>query len=635
MARHRLDGLDALLHRSVEDPEWFYPAFLETIGWQWYNAPEKTVDFSRGVQWPRWFPGASANLVHNALDRRAAGPDSMRTALIWEGEDGETRNLTYGELARDVNRLANGLRTLGIGRGDRVGLFLPMIPETAAALFACAKIGAILIPLFSGYGAESAADRLRNCGAKCLITADGFYRRGRVIPMKETADDAAGLSPTVEKVIVIPRLGRRAPWQEGRDVNYRDLVAGQPDTYEPVSGGGASEAMDPDDPFMIIYTSGTTGAPKGAVHTHTGFPVKSTLDMFFAFDVGPDDTVFWFTDIGWMMGPWLIIGSALSGAAMVLYEGTPDYPEPDRLWRLVERHRPTVFGLAPTAVRALMARGDGWVEGRDLTSIRILGSTGEPWNPEPWQWYADKVGGGRCPIINYSGGTEISGGIVGCYPIRPLMPGSFHGPIPGIAADVVDDEGNPVRGSVGELVIRAPWLGMTKGFWKDDERYLETYWNRWPGIWYHGDWSLIDEDGLWYILGRSDDTITVAGRRIGPAEIESALSSHEAVAESAAIGVPHPVKGSAITVFAVLRPGREPGPSLAAELRDHAGKNLGRALAPDEILFVTDLPRTRNAKIVRRLVKAAYLGETPGDTTGLENPRSLKEISALARRRTR
>jgi acetyl-CoA synthetase len=379
---------------------------------------------------------------------------------------------------------------------------------------------------------------------------------------------------------------------------------------------------------MLIYTSGTTGRPKGAVHVHGGFPIKATQDMAHCFDVNERDIIFWFTDMGWMMGPWLFEGALMLGATALCYEGSPDYPNPDRVWEMVERYGVTVLGIAPTAIRALMPLGTEWVTRHDLSTLRVLGGTGEPWNPEPWLWYFQHVGGGRCPIINYSGGTEIAGGIVGCHTIHSLKPCSFTGPIPGIAADVIDEQGNPVRGSVGELAIRKPWPGMTRGFWRDSERYIESYWSKIPDIWVHGDWATVDDDGFWFIQGRSDDTIKIAGKRLGPAEVESAAVGDPAVAEAAAIGVPHPVKGEGVVVFAVLKPGQEPSDSLRERVKDAVAAELGRPLRPEEVRFVSDLPKTRNAKIMRRVIRAKHLGATDlGDLSGLENPAAIEEIA--------
>jgi acetyl-CoA synthetase len=497
-----------------------------------------------------------------------------------------------------------------------------MCPEVAISVLATAKVGAVIIPLFSGYGAEAIAARLRDGEAKVLICADGFYRRGQVVPMKETADKALANSPSVTKVIVHRRVVREIPWTHGRDQVWEVLLEDEP-------GHAPTHEMDPEDPLMIIYTSGTTGKPKGTLHVHGGFPVKAAQDMAHGFDVGAGDSVFWYTDIGWMMGPWLIFGTLILGATMVLYEGTPDHPAANRMWRMVEDHKVTVLGVSPTLVRSLMTHGEEVPAHHDLTSLRILGGTGEPWNPEPFQWFFKHIGGSRIPVINYTGGTEISGGILCGNVITHLRPCAFAGPLPGIAADVLDSEGKSVRGEVGELAIRNPWPGMTRGFWGDRERYLETYWNRFEGVWVHGDWAYVDpEDGLWYVLGRSDDTIKVAGKRLGPAEVESVLVGHPWVAEAAAIGVPDEMKGEALVCFVILRPNRKASEELSAELQELVATALGKPLKPKAVHFVGDLPRTRNAKILRRVVRSVYTGKDPGDLSSLENPSALAAIGA-------
>jgi acetyl-CoA synthetase len=619
--RHGFSGYDALYARSIEDPAWFWGAVVDDLGLQWMQPYTQVLDLSRGLPWARWFIGGRTNLTLNALDRHLAAGRGAHLAVIHEGEDGAVRTLSYAELHDEVERFAAALRRLGVGRGDIAGVFLPMMPETVIATLALSRIGAIYVPIFSGFAAPAVAARLADCDARFLITADGFQRRGHLVEMKPTADDAVARVPSVERVIVVRRTGQPVPWTRGRDLWWHEVMSD-------ATAGGSAESMDPEDSFMIIYTSGTTGRPKGTVHVHMGFPLKGAMDMAYCFDVRPDDRVLWYTDIGWMMGPWLIMGTLWLGATMVLYDGVPDHPETDRLWALIARHRATVLGISPTAIRALMRHGDDPPRRHDLGSLRILGSTGEPWNPEPWTWYFERIGGGRCPIMNYSGGTEISGGILCCDPLHPQRPAAFTGPIPGIAADVYDDSGRSIRGTgaVGELVIAQPWPGMTRGFWQDPQRYLDTYWSRWPGVWVHGDWVRADPDGFWYILGRSDDTLNVAGKRIGPAEVESALTTHPAVSESAAVGVPHDVKGEVIVCFTVLRPGYEPSAGLRRELLRVAAQQLGKALAPEDIRFVRDLPKTRNAKVMRRVIRAVALGQDPGDISSLENPQATADI---------
>jgi len=617
MQAQGIASLDELQGRSVADVAWFWDAVVRDLGLEFFEPYQQVVDVSRGVPWARWFVGGKYNYVHNALAHPATRP-----AVIWEGEDGAVRTLTYQELTDLTNRIAHGLRHLGIGPGDRVGIFMPMVPETVAVTLALGKIGAIFTPCFSGYAAPAVASRLRDCEAKALIAADGFYRRGNVVPMGATAIEAANQAPTVEHVVVFPRLGTVALPADGKVVPWGALVDG-PATPLPTA------RTDADDPYMIIYTSGTTGRPKGAVHVHGGFPIKATQDLAYCFDLQADDTLFWLTDLGWMMGPWAIAGGLTLGATLCLYDGAIDYPGPDRLWQVVERHRATVLGVSPTAIRALIPHGDELVQCHDLSSLRVLGSTGEPWNPDPWWWLFRTVGGGRCPIVNYSGGTEISGGIVSGFTIAPSKPCAFAGPVPGMDADVVDDRCQPIRHAVGELVIRQPWVGMTRGFWKDPDRYLETYWSRWPGVWVHGDWATIDDDGAWYILGRSDDTIKLAGKRVGPAEVESAAVAHPSVAEAVAIGIPHAVKGEALVVLAILRPGQSPTEDLRRSVQETITAQLGRAMRPETVRFVSDLPRTRNAKMLRRVIRAAYLGKTDlGDLSSLENPAAIDAVRA-------
>ena len=622
MDQHGIATFADLLKRADGDIEWFWDAAIKDVDIAFYRHYDKVVDLSQGKPWAKWWIGGRMNIVQSCLDRHRDLESRDKVAIIWEGEPGEVRELTYGELDRQVCKLAGALRRLGVRPGDRVGIFMPMCPEVAISVLATAKIGAVIIPLFSGYGPEAIANRLRDGEAKVLICADGFYRRGQVVPMKETVNKALVSCPSVTRVIMYRRIVRDVPWTQGRDNVWEVLLEDEPE-HAP------THELDPEDPLMIIYTSGTTGKPKGTLHVHGGFPVKTAQDMAHGFDVGADDTVFWYTDIGWMMGPWLIFGSLILGATMVLYEGTPDYPSADRLWRMVADHKVTVLGVSPTLVRGLMTHGDEVPAHHDLTSLRILGGTGEPWNPEPFQWFFKNIGGGRIPVINYTGGTEISGGILCGNVITRLRPCSFAGPLPGIAADVLDAEGNSVRGEVGELAIRNPWPGMTRGFWGDRERYLETYWSRFDGIWVHGDWAYVDpDDGLWYVLGRSDDTIKVAGKRLGPAEVESVLVGHPWVAESAAIGVPDELKGEALVCFVILRPNRHASEELAVELQDLVANALGKPLRPKAVHFVTDLPRTRNAKILRRVVRSVYTGKDPGDLSSLENPSALAAIGA-------
>jgi acetyl-CoA synthetase len=626
MREHGIAGYDALLQRAIREPEWFWRAVLDDLAIEFSTPYTQVLDTSRGIAWPRWCVGGQMNIVHNCVDKWAGSPVGTWPAVRWEGEEGDTRLLTYAELFRETNRWANAFRELGVSPGDRVALFMPMCPEIVAAFFAIIKVGGIVLPLFSGYGADAVTMRLNDAEVTLLVTADGFWRRGQPVRMKVTADEALANAPSVRHTIVVSRLGIEVPWQDGRDHRADVLVARQPET-------AVTEPTGADDPMMIIYTSGTTGRPKGAIHTHCGFAVKAAQDMRHAFDVRDGDTMFWVSDMGWMMAPWELLGMTLLGGAVVIYDGALDFPGPDRLWALAARHRVNILGVSPTLIRSLMRHGEGPARQHDLSSLRILGSTGEPWNPEPWRWFFAVAGGGRLPIINYSGGTEVSGGLVAGNVIQPLKPAAFAGPPPGMAVDVVDDQARPVRNQVGELIVRAPWIGMTRGFWRDAERYEQAYWSRWPGIWVHGDWAAVDDDGLWYILGRSDDTIKIAGKRLGPAEVESVLVEHPAVLEAAAIGVPDPMKGQALACFCVLRPGHVPSAALAEELRALVASRLGKPLKPEAVEFVRDVPKTRNAKVMRRVIRAAYLGDPSGDISSLENPQAVEAIAEAGRGR--
>jgi acetyl-CoA synthetase len=616
--------LEELQERAEADPAWFWSAAVADIGVRFDPKPMAALDVSHGPEWARWWVGAGFNWVDAGVDQ-PAGDAPDETALAWEGEDGSVRRYSRAALRADVDRAARAMAALGVGRDDRVGIFMPMIPETVVAVLAVGKLGAVYTPIFSGYGAPAVASRLADCGARLLVTADGFWRRGKAVDLKAVADAALAGAPTVQHSLVVRRLGDVAPraeWTAGRDVAWDEAMAAAGD--EPLR----SVRTDANDPYMLIYTSGTTGKPKGAVHVHGGFPLKSAVDLAHCFDLQRGDTLFWFTDMGWMMGPWAVAGALLLGATLVIYEGTPDHPGPDRLWDLVERHRITHLGISPTAVRALMTHGSEPVAAHDRSSLRVLGSTGEPWNPDPWWWLFRAVGEERVPIINYSGGTEISGGILGCTTITPIAPCSFAGPCPGMAADVVDADGLPVRGEVGELAIRQPWPGMTQGFWRDPDRYLEAYWSRLPGTWVHGDWARIDPDGFWYISGRSDDTIKVAGKRIGPAEVESAAVAHPLVVEALAVGVPDEVKGESIVVFAVVRSSAEASDALATAIGQTVVDGLGKSFKPAAVHLVPGLPKTRNGKILRRVARAAYLGMDPGDISALEDAATLEPIRA-------
>jgi acetyl-CoA synthetase len=601
------------LHRvSIEDPDRFWRAVRADLAIPLRREWDRVLDDSRGIEWTTWFVGARLNVAEACVHHWAAehpGED----AAVWYSEDGGRTSFTWAELSRETTRLAEGLSRLGVEEGDAVGIFLPMSPQAAIAAHACAHLGATQVTIFSGFAAPAIATRLADSGAQVLITADASLRRGTIVPMKEIVDDAALAAPSVEHVVVWRRLGTDVPMIAGRDHDWDDLVADAPGEFPPLEV--SSEA-----PYLIAYTSGTTGRPKGALHVQGSFLLSIAREAAYQSDLDPGDRVLFATDMGWIMGPWTVVGAGAVGAAIVFMEGAPDWPA-DRIWQLVESERVTMLGVSPTLVRALIPKGEPKA---DLSSLRAVTTTGEPWNRGPYDWLNEHVcGGGRIPIVNISGGTEVGACFLAVTPILPTKPCSLGFPALGLDMDVFDEAGEPLRGEVGELVCKRAWPGMTRGIWGDNQRYLETYWSRFPGVWTHGDWASIDEDGYWFLHGRSDDTLNVAGKRIGPAELESAAVNHPAVAEAAAIGVPHDVKGEVPWLFCVLRPGEEAKPE---EVAAAVTEELGKAFKPDRI-FVSALPKTRSAKIVRRAVRAKALGEDPGDLSTLENPEVLEEIA--------
>ncbi len=480
-----LASFESLHARSIDDVAWFTSEVIRFLELEFDQPYKQVLDISRGIEWPTWCAGGRLNITRNTLDRYLGSEMSSQPAVIWEGEEGNRRTLSYAELHVLVSTCAGGLRSLGLGKGDAIGIHLPMMPETVVALLAIGRIGAIAVPLFSGYGPSAIESRLRDVEAKALFTCDSFPRRGIQVEAKSIADQALERCPAVRHVIVVERSGRKVEFVTGRDVRWASLLETGTNAGTAMRG---IEITDAEDPLLVLYTSGTTGKPKGILHSHCGFPVKSAQDMAFGTDVGRATRIAWITDLGWMMGPWLIYGATLLGATMVLYDGAHDYPDAGRIWSFCSENQVEVLGISPTLVRSLMSSGEAHHSNYDLSRLRIFGSTGEPWNPDPWMWLFEEVGKCRIPIINYSGGTEISGGIVMSNPLLPIKPCAFSAPCPGIAADVVDDECRPVRGTVGELIIRKPWIGMARGFWKDDERYLQTYWSRWPGS--VGAWGL-------------------------------------------------------------------------------------------------------------------------------------------------
>jgi len=599
-----------LVTRSQDEPAWFWDAVVKYLGIEFYQSYDQIVDESRGIEWATWFVHGQLNMAWNCVGRWATRtPDS--TAVIAETEDGTSTELTYSQLWSDVCRLGAGLRSLGVVSGDRVALYLPMVAEAVVALHACTLIGAVVVPIFSGLTAPGVATRLDDAGAKVVITADASLRRGRPVELKKTIDEAVASVGAVTSVVVVQRLGAR-PLTSSRDVWWHELVSTHDDEWTP-------EAFDSEHPCYIGYTSGTTGRPKGAVHATAGFLIKLAEEAAFQTDLRPSDRLLWVTDLGWLMGMWEIIGANALGAAVVLAEGAPTPPH-DRIWALCEHHGVSVLGLSPTLIRGLTPYGTQPVASHDLTSLRILASTGELWNPEPYRWLSEVIGRSRLPIINFSGGTEVGACFLSPTPAIPLKECSVGGPALGMAIEVFSTEGEPLDDQVGELVCLKSWPGMTRGVWGNPERYLESYWRRFPGVWNHGDWASHDADGYWYLYGRSDDTLNIAGKRIGPAEFESVLVDHPAVAEAGVVGIAHSVKGEAAWCFCVLVPAFSPSTELEAELTTLVVDRLGKSFSPERIVFVRDLPKTRSAKIVRRVLRAASTADDPGDLSSLEDP---------------
>jgi acetyl-CoA synthetase len=608
MRRHGFDDYWELQQRSQDDPEWFWPAAIEDMGLEFSQPWKQVVDLSNGPEWATWFVGGKLNLAWNCIHRWAVErPDDV--AAVFDGEDGERREWTFGELSRAVTRLAEGLIALGVEPGDRVAIYMPMCPEVAVASHACAHIGAVQVPIFSGFAAPAVAQRLQDSEAKVIITADRSLRRAKWLDMRATAEEGAKEVPSVDRIVT---------WSRS-DGSWDGVELG-PGTLPPLE-------VDSEHPYLLTYTSGTTGKPKGVVHVQGGFLVSIAREVAYQADGHEEDVILFATDMGWIMGPWTVVGGGALGCRLVFSEGAPDQPS-DRLWQLVERERATILGCSPTLVRALLPHGDPEAE---LSSLRTIVTTGEPWNPAPYRWLFERVGGGRCPIINCSGGTEVGACFLSPTPAIPIKECSLGGPALGMAMDVVGPEGRSLvgTGEVGELVCRKPFPGMTRGFWRDPQRYLDTYWRRLPGLWVHGDWASVDEDGYWFLHGRSDDTLNIAGKRIGPAELESAVVAHPSVSEAAAVGVPHEVKGEVAWVFCVLKPGHDRYDTLEDEVADCAARELGKAFKPERVVFVSALPKTRSAKIVRRAVRAAVLGQDPGDLSSVENPEALDEVERL------
>lgn len=613
-----LPDYPALEQKASEDPAWFWDAIIRFFDIRFQTPYHTLLERTGDVARPRWCIGGRMNMTETLLDRHLQAGRGTHPALLWEGEDGSQRALSYAEAAAAVSNLARGLVADGLKPGDVVGLFMPMVPETAIAFMAIVRAGGVVLPLFSGFGANAIASRLQDAEATMVIAAEATMRRGKVSPMKAALDEALHDVTSVHRVIVFP-MTRTADMLAGRDLWWDEIAKPGPEFPAVIVGA--------DDPMMVIYTSGTTGKPKGTVHTHCGFTAKTALDYFLCFDIKPEDRWIWMSDIGWLIGPLQIVATFITGATLAMAEGGPDYPDNGRLWRLVQDHRLTLLGLSPTIARLMKSYGAEEAAKHDLSSLRGVVSTGEPWDLSSWAWLYEDVLGKRIPIMNNIGGTEL-GAILVTNLLYPIKPKSFHGSAPGTGADIVDDEGRSVgNGEVGELVVRAPSIGTTRGLWNGDPRFAD-YWSRFPGIWTHGDFASRDADGDWFIHGRSDDTIKIAGKRTGPAEIEALLLATGLVKDAAAVGVPDEIKGSAIVCAVVPRPGQAVDATLETAMSRAITAGLGAPFKPRRLIFVSDLPRTRNLKVMRRVIRAILTGGSPGDLTALVNPESVEELRA-------
>jgi acetyl-CoA synthetase len=609
----------AVYEQAAADLEGFWARQAESL--DWFRPWDRVLEWD--APWAKWFQGGQINASYNCLDRHVATWRRNKAAIIWEGEPGDERVLTYQDLYREVNRAALALKRAGVGKGDTVAIYLPMVPELPIAMLACARIGAPHTVIFAGFSPDSIRDRVNDCQAKAIITADGGYRRGNVIPLKANIDEAVRETPSVQQVVVVQRTGNDVTMQAGRDVWWHDWVGAVDGRECP------PEPLDSEHPLYILYTSGTTGKPKGVLHTTAGYLLGTSLTHKWIFDL-KDDDVYWCTaDIGWVTGhSYVVYGPMANGATQVMFEGTPDFPDKDRWWRIIEKYRVSILYTAPTAIRACMRWGLEYPQRCDLSSLRLLGTVGEPINPEAWVWYHENIGGGRCPVVDTWWQTETGMILISPLPgLTTLKPGSATVPFPGVQADVVTEAGDSVPlGSGGYLVLRKPWPSMMRTIWGDPERYKQQYWSRFPGMYFTGDGARRDEDGYFWLLGRVDDVLNVAGHRIGTMEVESALVSHPAVAEAAVIGISDELKGQAVAAFVTPRGGAQADDALARELRDHVTKHIGAIARPDKVFFTAELPKTRSAKIMRRLLRDVAEGRVPGDTTTLTDPTVLAAI---------
>lgn len=610
---------DSVYKKAARNREAFWEGFANEL--DWFGKWRKILDWK--PPHVKWFVGGKTNVSHNCLDRHIKTDRKNKAAIIWEGEPGDSCVLTYWDLYREVNKFANVLKSLGVKKGDRVTIYLPMIPELPVAMLACARIGAPHSVVFGGFSADSLRDRINDAQSNILITADAGYRRGAVVPLKKNADESLEGAPTIEKVVVVKRAGDKAEtdMKQGRDLWWHDLMKDAPLYCKP-------EKMDSEDMLYILYTSGTTGKPKGIVHTTGGYLVGVYATTKWVFDLKEEDTYWCTADIGWVTGhSYIVYGPLANGATSIMYEGAPDYPDKDRFWKIIEKYGVTVFYTAPTAIRAFMKWGDKYPKSRDLSTLRLLGSVGEPINPEAWMWYYLNIGSKKCPIVDTWWQTETGMILISPLPgVTVLKPASATKPFPGIEADIVDENGKTVKVGAGYLVLKSPWPAMLRTLYGDPERYVSTYWSRFPGMYFTGDGAKRDKDGYFWLLGRVDDVMNVSGHRVSTMEVESALVDHKSVAEAAVIGKADDMKGQAISAFVTLKEGIEPKPELIDELKKHVAKKIGAIARPDDIIFTAELPKTRSGKIMRRLLRDIAEGKVLGDTTTLADPTVVKQL---------
>lgn len=613
MREHGIASYEELLRKS-QDIEWFWGETSKELV-EWYEQPKKVLEWV--LPYSKWFVGAKYNIVHDALDKQVKiRPEKI--AYIFEGEPGDVRKITYKELYKEVNKLSNALKKLGLKKGDRVSIYLPMIPELPVAMLACAKLGLVHSVIFSGFSSGALRDRINDCEARALITCDGFWRRGKIVQLKQQADDAVKETKTIEHMIVYKRSGENSPWTEGRDLWWHEITAQESEECE-------TEKMDANDLLYILYTSGTTGKPKGIMHRHGGYAVGVSLTLKWVFDIKENDIWWCAADVGWVTGhSYIVYGPLILGATSIMYEGSPDFPEPDRWWSIIEKFKATLLYTSPTAIRMFMKWGESWIKKHDLSSLRLLGTVGEPINPQVWMWYYENIGESRCQIMDTWWQTETGSFCISPLPITDLKPGSATKPMPGISAAVFDENGARVpTGHGGYLILLKPWPSMLLGVYKNPQKYTETYWAKYPNAYLTGDLARIDEQEYFWAQGRSDDVLKIAGHRLSNAELESTLVSHTAVAEAAVVGKPHDVKGESIVAYVVLKKGFEISEKLREELKEHVAKEIGKIAKPDDLHFVEDLPKTRSGKIMRRVIRAKMLGQLVGDTSTLMNPEAV------------